>query len=76
MKRVPDRRPPSRQAQRATVVNDLHTSWGETERIFAAAAQPKDLWRVDGAAHVDLHSYAPAEYEHHVLGFLAKYLPR
>jgi fermentation-respiration switch protein FrsA (DUF1100 family) len=56
--------------------NDLHTTWGETERIFAAAAQPKDLWRVDGAAHVDLHSYAPAEYEHHVLGFLAKYLPR
>lgn len=56
--------------------NDEHTTWAETERIFAAASQPKDLWRVDGAAHVDLYSYAPEEYEHHVLGFLAKHLAK
>ncbi len=24
--------------------------------------RPKELWRVEGAAHVDLHAFAPAPY--------------
>jgi uncharacterized protein len=53
---------------------DRHTTWAETERIFAAAKQPKELWAVQGAAHVDLHSYAPSAYEARILKFFARYL--
>jgi alpha-beta hydrolase superfamily lysophospholipase len=53
---------------------DLHTTLPETQRLFAAAAQPKDLWIVDGAAHVNLHAYAPAEYERRIGAFLARHL--
>jgi fermentation-respiration switch protein FrsA (DUF1100 family) len=30
---------------------DLHTTLPETQRLFAAAAEPKALWVVEGAAH-------------------------
>jgi fermentation-respiration switch protein FrsA (DUF1100 family) len=53
---------------------DLHTTLPETERLFAAAPQPKTLWIVDGAAHVDLHAFAPEEYERRVGAFLARHL--
>src|SRR5262249_13073481 len=42
---------------------DRHTPLAETQRIFAATSSPKELWIVDGAAHVDLHAFAPAAYE-------------
>lgn len=45
---------------------DAHTPWLETEALFAAAREPKTLWRVDGAAHVDLHAFAPAAYERRI----------
>ena len=52
---------------------DRHTTLAETERLFAAAtATDKSLWIVPGAAHVDLHAYAPAEYERRVGGFLQR----
>ncbi|PTT87690.1 hypothetical protein DBR42_11170, partial [Pelomonas sp. HMWF004] len=35
----------------------------ETQALFAAAASPKALWPVQGAAHVDLHAFDPAAYE-------------
>ena len=53
---------------------DRHTPWHETERLFAAAHAPKALWRVKGAAHVDLHAFAPAQYQQRVLAFLAAHL--
>jgi fermentation-respiration switch protein FrsA (DUF1100 family) len=53
---------------------DRHTPWGETERLFAAAAAPKELWRVEGAAHVDLHTHDPAAYEARIGEFLARHL--
>jgi hypothetical protein len=34
------------------------------------------LWVVPGAAHVDLHAYAPAEYEQQVGAFMARNLGR
>ena len=50
---------------------DRHTTRAETERLYAAARAPdKSLWIVPGAAHVDLHAYAPADYERRVGGFL------
>ena len=75
-----DLRPEARLAQwHAPVLiasgsQDRHTPWHETERLFAAAPSPKELWRVEGAAHVDLHAFAPAPYQQRVLAFLAVHL--
>jgi fermentation-respiration switch protein FrsA (DUF1100 family) len=53
---------------------DRHTTTEETRRLFAAACEPKQLWIVPGAAHVDLHRSSPEEYQRRVLAFLAKSL--
>jgi fermentation-respiration switch protein FrsA (DUF1100 family) len=53
---------------------DHHTHIEEAKAVFAAAAEPKTIWIVEGAAHVDLHHFAKQEYEARVGGFLAKYL--
>lgn len=49
---------------------DRHTTRAETERLFEAAREPKELWIVPGAAHVDLYRAAGAVYEAKVLEFL------
>jgi fermentation-respiration switch protein FrsA (DUF1100 family) len=53
---------------------DRHTTPDETKRIFDATPEPKELWIVEGAAHVDLHAFAPQSYEARVGAFLDKYL--
>lgn len=53
---------------------DRHTPLNETRRIFAAANQPKELWVVQGAAHVDLYTFGPQAYKSRVLPFLDKHL--
>jgi fermentation-respiration switch protein FrsA (DUF1100 family) len=55
---------------------DRHTSIDEARVLFAAANPPKEFWAVDAAAHVNLHTYAKAEYERRVGAFLAAYLQR
>ncbi|SEN02764.1 alpha/beta hydrolase [Nitrosomonas marina] len=54
--------------------NDRHTTPFETERLFAAAREPKELWIVPGAGHFNMHEYAGRTYEQEVLEFLAHYL--
>jgi pimeloyl-ACP methyl ester carboxylesterase len=54
--------------------DDRHTPADETRAIFAAAHEPKQLWLVDGAAHVDLHGAAGTEYETRIARFLAMHL--
>ncbi len=54
---------------------DRHTTLPETERLYAAArAGDKSLWIVAGAAHVDLHAFAPPAYERRIGGFLQERL--
>ena len=53
---------------------DQHTTLGESKTIFAAAAEPKELWIVAGAHHTDLHAEGKAEYELRVLGFFGNRL--
>jgi uncharacterized protein len=55
---------------------DLHTKIEEARREFAAAAEPKTFWEIPGAAHVDLHHFAGAEYERRVDAFFAEHLAR
>ena len=50
---------------------DTRTTARETVAMFDRAREPKLLWLVDGAGHVDLESYAPDAYRAHVLAFLA-----
>jgi uncharacterized protein len=54
--------------------NDQHTTREQTERLFAAAHEPKELWIVEGAAHVDLHSFGQLDYQKRVAAFMGKYL--
>ncbi|WP_088163879.1 alpha/beta hydrolase [Delftia sp. K82] len=58
----------------AAGLQDRHTTPAETRELFDAAREPKALWMVEGAAHVDLYDYAPQPYEQRVLGFLDRYL--
>jgi fermentation-respiration switch protein FrsA (DUF1100 family) len=53
---------------------DRHTLLSESQRLFEAAPEPKDLWVIPGASHVNFHRFDPAAYEHRVLEFLARTL--
>ena len=50
---------------------DKLTTIEESKQLFTAAAEPKQCWWLDGAAHVDMQAFARAEYERRVGGFLA-----
>ncbi|WP_292925152.1 alpha/beta fold hydrolase [Nitrosomonas sp.] len=56
--------------------HDAHTTQSETERLYASARHPKELWIVPGAKHFNMHTYAGREYEHRVDDFLSHYLKR
>jgi len=53
---------------------DRHTTLAETRLLYERAHEPKRLWIVQGAAHVDLQTFTPADYQRTVLGFLAEHL--
>lgn len=50
---------------------DLHTLLAESERLYAAASEPKQLWVVPGAHHEDFYERAPDAYRQRVLDFFA-----
>ncbi|MHC4074077.1 MAG: alpha/beta hydrolase, partial [Planctomycetota bacterium] len=54
--------------------HDAHTTLKQSRRLFEAAAQPRELWVLDGATHVDFHQHAGEEYEARVLNFFDRYL--
>jgi len=54
--------------------SDQHTTLEESHRMFDAAVEPKELWVVNEAQHVDLYLFAKDEYEQRLLGFFGKYL--
>lgn len=53
---------------------DQHTTLAESRRMFEAANEPKELWVVSGAKHVDLYPVSKTDYEQHILSFFEKYL--
>jgi uncharacterized protein len=57
-------------------VEDHHTKIEEARREFAAAVEPKTMWEVHGAAHVDLHDFVGLEYERRIDAFFAANLAR
>jgi fermentation-respiration switch protein FrsA (DUF1100 family) len=54
--------------------DDRHTTVAETQRLFDAARQPKELWIVPGGGHFNMHTYAGKEYENRISDFLEWYL--
>jgi alpha-beta hydrolase superfamily lysophospholipase len=52
--------------------NDRNTRPSDTRLLVERARNPKEVWFVPNAGHVDLHRAAPQEYETRVLAFLAK----
>jgi fermentation-respiration switch protein FrsA (DUF1100 family) len=55
---------------------DQHTTLAESQQLFNAAGEPKELWVAPDAGHVDIHAAAKADYEQQVLNFFGKYLSR
>lgn len=53
---------------------DQHTTLDESRRLFDAASEPKEMWVVNGAKHVDLYAAAEKEYEQHVADFFGRNL--
>jgi fermentation-respiration switch protein FrsA (DUF1100 family) len=56
--------------------SDRHTTLADTERLFAAAAEPKQLVVFPNAGHIDLFAYGGDQYKREVLVFLEKHLAR
>src|SRR6266702_2280912 len=53
---------------------DSYTSIEHARALFAASSDPKELWAVQGAGHVNLYAFAKAQYEQHVADFLSRHL--
>jgi alpha-beta hydrolase superfamily lysophospholipase len=54
----------------AAGMNDNRATVPEAWALFGRAREPKSLWLVQGAGHVDLEAYAPGEYRGRILPFL------
>ncbi len=54
--------------------NDEHTTLKESNALFTATGEPKELWIVPNAKHVDFYPLAREEYEQRVLLFFEKHL--
>jgi esterase/lipase len=53
---------------------DKHTTVKETEKMFAMAKEPKELWLVEGKGHVDFSETLGETYEEKVLDFLEEWM--
>jgi uncharacterized protein len=53
---------------------DQHATLEEAKLLYEHAHQPKELWVIPGASHVDFHDYVRDAYERRVLQFLTQRL--
>jgi alpha-beta hydrolase superfamily lysophospholipase len=53
---------------------DRLTDWTQSQQLYRAAGEPKELMIVDGAAHSDAHLVGGRDYEARVLAFLERHL--
>ncbi len=54
--------------------DDQLISWHQSERLFEAAGEPKELRVVPGAQHADAYATDPVAYRDQVLAFLDRHL--
>lgn len=55
---------------------DRHTTLAESERLYAKAVEPKQLWVLPDAHHEDFYEHAPDAYRQRVLDFFTGTLPQ
>jgi fermentation-respiration switch protein FrsA (DUF1100 family) len=53
---------------------DNYTPIEDARALLTAAPEPKELWVLEGAGHVNLHELAKAEYERRVGDYFGRYL--
>ena len=53
---------------------DRLISWRQSERLYEAAGEPKELVVVEGAAHAEAYAIEPEAYRRRVLDFLERHL--
>ncbi|HPY40721.1 MAG TPA: alpha/beta hydrolase [Thiolinea sp.] len=53
---------------------DQHTKLAESEAFYELAPEPKQLWVLPEAKHVDFQEYTPQAYQQRLLSFLDEYL--
>ena len=53
---------------------DLYVPIADVEALYAAAGEPKQLWRVPEAGHREIDKRHPAEYRERVVGFFERCL--
>jgi len=53
---------------------DRHTTVEDTQVLFDAASQPKELWLIPGATHVDYLEFAGHDYRRRITTFFARTL--
>jgi fermentation-respiration switch protein FrsA (DUF1100 family) len=53
---------------------DPYVTAGDIEALYAAAGEPKALWRVPEAEHRQVEQCRPAEYRERVIGFFERYI--
>ncbi|MGE5537531.1 MAG: alpha/beta hydrolase [Gemmatimonas sp.] len=53
---------------------DTRTPIAEARELFARARDPKQIWEIPGAAHVDFERFAARDYRRRILEFFGTYL--
>ena len=53
---------------------DRHTTLKESKELFKQAPEPKELWVVEGAKHINFDTYKKEEYQERVLNFLEAWM--
>lgn len=53
---------------------DEHTTPADSRKLYEAAGEQKEIWWVEGAAHIDFYAFQPEIYEQRVLSFFSKHL--
>lgn len=53
---------------------DQAIPYQHSERLYAAAGEPRELWLLEGADHAQLFNAAPEEYERRVTAFLNRFV--
>lgn len=53
---------------------DKHTTFAESKRLFEAAHEPKFLWELEGAGHMDFSRYMADKYQEKVLWYFRNFL--
>jgi esterase/lipase len=54
--------------------DDDYSPTSDAQSLLSAAREPKQLWLIEGAGHVDLYAYAKSKYEERVGEFFDTYV--